>query len=157
MAIHSKDGIDWEGIRAAAVAVGVIEAARQTAAPLPEPARTRLVERIRKRAFRQHWLDSAQQAVSVARQSVPVDMSQSVPGTPLSGADAVAVSVAESRGRSQVAISRAISKRAEHVADQPAERIAALELSHLATAHQRMHGGGEESSRVVVPVQINIG
>jgi hypothetical protein len=51
--------LDWPGLRAAAIALqNVQEVARQAARNLPPLEAKRLVQRIKKRAFRERWLDS---------------------------------------------------------------------------------------------------
>jgi len=52
----SASAIDWPGIRATAVDVGVREAARQTAAHLPDDGRERFVFRVLKRPQREGWV-----------------------------------------------------------------------------------------------------
>jgi hypothetical protein len=76
---------------------------------------------------------------------------------PLSGAQAVQSSLEDDKARSVSAITRAVRRKAEHIADLPPVKIKALELSHLATAHTRLHAGAGDAPSVVVPVQINIG
>src|SRR5215471_9347949 len=51
-----RDEIDWAGLRAAAVAVGIRQAARQAARDLPLDERERFVQRAMKRCSRQKWL-----------------------------------------------------------------------------------------------------
>lgn len=58
--------IDWSGIRAAAVAVGVREAARQAARDLPDHEQVRFVERVMKRCQREGWMSAASSARSIA-------------------------------------------------------------------------------------------
>lgn len=61
-----NQGIDWNGIRAAAIAVGIREAARQASANVEEPERTKLVSRILKRSTREKWLAIKEKAVQLA-------------------------------------------------------------------------------------------
>ena len=53
--------IDWAGLRAAAVAIGIRPAARQAARDLPPDEQERFVQRAMKRCSRQKWLVKCQQ------------------------------------------------------------------------------------------------
>src|SRR5215510_11851290 len=53
--------IDWAGLRAAAVAIGIRQAARQAARDLPPDERERFVQRAMKRCSRQKWLIKSRQ------------------------------------------------------------------------------------------------
>lgn len=48
--------IDWSGIRAAAVTIGVREAGRQASSHLPKEEQNRFVERVMKRSQREGWI-----------------------------------------------------------------------------------------------------
>ena len=67
----SASVVDWPGIRASAVAVGVREAARRSAAHLPDDERERFVFRVLKRSQREGWVVGAKatRAAPVARQT----------------------------------------------------------------------------------------
>lgn len=83
---------DWSGIRAASVAIGVREAARQAGKDLPPDEQERFVERVMKRCSREGWLVQAQ----IVR-STPRTQSQAKPlSAPVrTGADTVLDSIAE--------------------------------------------------------------
>src|SRR5215472_4143523 len=53
--------IDWAGLRAAAVAIGIRAAARQAARDLPPDEQERFIQRAMKRCSREKWLVKAQQ------------------------------------------------------------------------------------------------
>ena len=52
--------IDWPGLRAAAVVIGIRAAARNASSHLPLVEQKRFVERVMKRASREKWLAKAQ-------------------------------------------------------------------------------------------------
>jgi hypothetical protein len=54
------EDIDWPGIRAAAVVIGIRAAARNASSDLPPVEQKRFVERVMKRASREKWLAKAQ-------------------------------------------------------------------------------------------------
>lgn len=59
--------IDWSGIKTAAVALNSVrDAAMRAAIALPEPEKTRFIERVNKRAYRERWLDG------VPKKEIPV-------------------------------------------------------------------------------------
>jgi len=53
--------IDWAGLRAAAVAIGIRPAARQAARDLPPDEQERFIQRAMKRCSRQKWLVKSEQ------------------------------------------------------------------------------------------------
>ena len=57
----SDEEIDWAGLRAAAVAIGIRKAARQAARNLPPDEQERFVQRAMKRCSRQKWLVKSEQ------------------------------------------------------------------------------------------------
>jgi len=56
-----REEIDWPGLRAATVAIGIRRAARQAAQDLPPHEKERFVERAMKRCPREKWLIKSQQ------------------------------------------------------------------------------------------------
>ena len=70
---HKTDlsAIDWPGIRAAAVAIGVREAARQAGSNLPPDELVRFTERVMKRSSREGWLTAQAQLTIVPRGQTP--------------------------------------------------------------------------------------
>ena len=57
----NREEIDWAGLRAAAVAIGIRKAARQAARDLPPDEQERFVQRAMKRCSREKWLVKSQQ------------------------------------------------------------------------------------------------
>src|SRR5262245_6836180 len=58
---HTVNDIDWPGLRAAAVGVGIRKAARQAARDLPPDEQERFIQRAMKRCSREKWLAKARQ------------------------------------------------------------------------------------------------
>jgi hypothetical protein len=70
--------IDWAGLRAAAVAIGIRRAARQAAQDLPLDEQERFVQRAMKRCSRQKWLVKSQQDKAEAIATSPTALSANV-------------------------------------------------------------------------------
>ncbi|HEY5446122.1 MAG TPA: hypothetical protein VIJ87_16965, partial [Pyrinomonadaceae bacterium] len=62
----NREEIDWAGLRAAAVAIGIRKAARQAARDLPPDEQERFVQRAMKRCSREKWLVKSQQDMAEA-------------------------------------------------------------------------------------------
>ncbi len=74
--------IDWPGIRANAVTLGIRGSARAAAANLPDNERDRFIERVMKRASREGWEVSRQKAMVSAGMSADVsDGNSAMAGT----------------------------------------------------------------------------
>src|SRR5262245_17044895 len=58
---RTVNDVDWPGLRAAAVAVGIRKAARQAARDLPPDEQERFVQRAMKRCSREKWLVKSRQ------------------------------------------------------------------------------------------------
>src|SRR6266536_292779 len=71
--------IDWAGLRAAAVAIGIRQAARQAARDLPSGEQERFVQRAMKRCSREKWLVQSQQDKAEAVLTSPTALSAKVP------------------------------------------------------------------------------
>src|SRR5215470_63472 len=85
--------IDWAGLRAAAVAIGIRKAARQAARDLPPDEQERFVQRAMKRCSRQKWLVKVQQDKADAVATSTRTLSANV----RTGADALTQTLAERR------------------------------------------------------------
>jgi len=70
--------IDWAGLRAAAVAIGIRPAARQAARNLPPDEKERFVQRAMKRCSREKWLVKSQQDKTDAIVMFPTALSANV-------------------------------------------------------------------------------
>ena len=125
------EDIDWPGIRAAAVVIGIRAAARNASSDLPPVEQKRFVERVMKRASREKWLAKAQVPAGVVvplsstpplatarpralqvRQFAEKPMSASV----RSGAETLQNKLANDSRDTRLAWSEAAKKQAEHFA-----------------------------------------
>jgi len=96
-----SDQIDWPGIRANAVTMGIRGAARAAAVNLTPEERERFVKRVLKRAEREGWQEAKRAAMSSAGGNVVNVVSKpGAPAIPLSsnvvnGADSVSITLGE--------------------------------------------------------------
>ena len=98
----NNEQIDWAGLRAAAVAIGIRPAARQAARDLPPDEQERFVQRAMKRCSREKWLAKAQQDKADAVATSARTLSANV----RTGADALAQALAERRDESVLHLSK---------------------------------------------------
>ena len=117
--------IDWPGIRAAALALGVREAARQAALAMPLAEKQRFVERVKRRATRQHWLQSAPVPAPSPNMSTsaPVQPENTSPVVPraLTGAEIIARTLATRREKSALHLSKYVVDSARKLARSKGE------------------------------------
>lgn len=117
----TEQAIDWAGIRAAAVLMGVREAARQAAQDLPPDEQERFVERVMKRSSREGWLVRKGQ---MSAMSAVVSAPSQGPLKPLSanvrtGAELALEAQAEYKQRGALAMTKAACIGAEDIAELP--------------------------------------
>lgn len=133
----ASDNIDWAGIRAAAVAVGIREACRQATAHLPPDEANTFTERAMKRCSRQGWLTKAEEAKTVAISKAPTTLSANV----RTGAQVVADSLAEDSRETKLSLSRSARRMAQQAESAKLEEAAdVLQVGKLAAL---THGWGQ--------------
>ena len=98
-----REEIDWPGVRAAAVAIGIRPAARQAARDLPPDEQERFVQRAMKRCSRQKWLVKSQQDKADAVVTSPSALSANV----RKGADVLSDALAEDSRETRIGLSAA--------------------------------------------------
>lgn len=87
-----NSAIDWPGIRAAALVLGVREAARQAAANLPDIEKERFVFRVLKRSKREGWI---REKLMSSLSSKPYNPGKKLSSNVVTGAGALANGLAE--------------------------------------------------------------
>src|SRR5262249_11044867 len=110
---HTVNDVDWSGLRAAAVAIGIRPAARQAARDLPPHEQERFVQRAMKRCSREKWLVKAQQDKADAAATSTRTLSANV----RSGADAVAHTLNERKDKSALHLSKYAVDAGKQLAD----------------------------------------
>jgi len=153
--------IDWAGIRANSVTLGIRGAARAAGADLPPDEQERFVERVMKRASREGWLEQTKTILMSAGVSAPIVTAGPKP-KPLSaevrtGADSMAEEVKSLSNRSRLAALKTSANTLEYAAQlDPQEALMqAGDISSMTkVAAQAGSWGTEGSTQVSVNVLV---
>jgi len=111
--------IDWAGLRAAAVAIGIRPAARQAARDLPPEEQERFVQRAMKHCSREKWLVKARQGKAEAAATATRALSATV----RTGANALANALSDESCAIRMNVAAALCEAAEHLAEMPGEKL----------------------------------
>ena len=114
-----REEIDWAGLRAAAVAIGIRQAARQAARDLPTDEQDRFVQRAVKRCSRAKWLVKSQQDKADAVVTSPSALSANV----RKGSDVLSEILAQDSRETRIGLSAAARKAAETLAKMPGSKV----------------------------------
>jgi len=147
-----RDEIDWAGLRAAAVAVGIRQAARQAARDLPLDERERFVQRAMKRCSRQKWLAKSQQDKADAVAMSPSALSANV----RNGSDVLTEILAEDSRETRIGLSAAARKAAETFAKMPGSKVIkhAQAHRHVTASSSLLHGWDDKGNPI--PFSLNV-
>jgi hypothetical protein len=120
MTIAPREDIDWAGIRAAAVVIGVREAARQAASNLTEEEQERFVFRVLKRSQREKWiLPDMHRPASCAPKATPLS------STVLTGSETLEKHMADCDAQSKMGYATVSSKLSSAFAQMKPEQLIA--------------------------------
>jgi len=146
------DEIDWPGLRAAAVAVGIRQAARQAARDLPPDEQERFVQRAMKRCSREKWLAKAQQDKADALVMSPTALSANV----RKGSDVLSDVLAEDSRETRISLSAAARKAAETFANMPGTKVIkhAQAHRHMTASSSVLHSWNDKGNQV--PFTLNV-
>jgi hypothetical protein len=130
--------IDWPGLRAAAIAIGIRPAARQASRDLPPDEQERFVQRAMKRCSREKWLVKSQQQKTEAVVTSPSALSANV----RKGADVLSEILAEDSRETRIGLSAAARKAAETLANMPGSKVIkhAQAHRHMTASSSVLHG-----------------
>jgi hypothetical protein len=144
--------IDWAGLRAAAVAIGIRPAARQAAHDLPPDERDRFVQRAMKRCSREKWLAKAQQDKADAVAASPTALSANVRKC----SDVLSEVLAEDSRRTRLGLSAAARNAAETFAKMPGSKVIkhAQAHRHLTASSSVLHGWDDKGNPI--PFTLNV-
>jgi hypothetical protein len=127
MSDRYNDGIDWGGLRAASVTLGIRKAARNAATGLSPKDAKRFVDRIRKRAQREGWSQDKAKALAVVKQASTslssINFPNAVSPVVASGAESVAIALAEDNKRTRLGLSSAACKAAQTLSQWDGEKV----------------------------------
>ena len=118
-----EQAIDWSGIRASAVLIGVREAARQAAQDLPYNEQERFVERVMKRSSREGWLVRKAQDLSAVMAAPDQYHAKALSAPVRTGAELLSEGQNDYRKRNNYAITKASCLASEHLSALPAADI----------------------------------
>jgi hypothetical protein len=137
--------IDWPGIKTAAIAVGIREAARQAAADLPPIEANRFVERAMKRCSREKWL-VRQQHLTPPQQQVRAVRT---------GSDSLAGALSRRKDKSAMHLSRYVVDASKRAAASKGELKLAQDVRHVAGVRSHLWPEErQEQASVMVNVAI---
>ena len=142
----SHEEIDWPGLRAAAVAIGIRPAARQAARDLPLDEQERFIQRAMKRCSRQKWLVKSQQDKAEAIVTSSTALSADV----RKGADVLSEILEEDSRETRIGLSAAARKAAETFAKMPGSKVIkhAQAHGHVIRSATVLHGWDEKGNPV---------
>jgi hypothetical protein len=145
-----QDQIDWPGIRAAAVVAGVRRAAREAAGDLPPTEVRTFVNRVMRRASREHWLDKA----NSAKDLTPAGKPMSAPVR--TGARSLENLLQRDNHETKFALSTAARKGAQTLAKMPGGKVLdrSKELKDVTSAASQVHGWDQRFTGVTI--QLNV-
>ncbi len=146
-----KFDVDWPGIRALAVLVGVREAARRAAEPLPENERERFVDRVLQRCHREGWIREKKAAIAAAR-----GHEQALSAKVSNGADAAANALADDNRATKIGLSRGIRKAAETVGKMEGNHVLwnSEDVRRVVSSAAQVHGWDADKGKASVEFKI---
>ena len=144
--------IDWAGLRAAAVAIGIRPAARQAARNLPPDEKERFVQRAMKRCSREKWLVKSQQDKTDAIVMFPTALSANV----RKGSDVLSEVLAEDSRVTRIGLSAARRKAADTFAKMPGSKVIkhARAHRHVTASSSLLHGWDDKGNPI--PFTLNV-
>ena len=148
----SREEIDWPGLRAAAVAIGIRKAARQAARDLPPDEQERFVQRAMKRRSREKWLVKSQEDKADAVVTSPTALSANV----RKGADVLSEILAEDSRETRIGLSAAARKAAETFGKMPGSKVIkhAQAHRHMTASASQLHSWDDNGNEV--PFTLNV-
>jgi hypothetical protein len=150
---HTVNDVDWAGLRAAAIAIGIRPAARQAARDLPPDEQERFVQRAMKRCSRQKWLVKSEQDKADAVVTSPIALSANV----RKGSDVLSEILAEDSRETRIGLSAAARKAAETLAKMPGSKVIKHAQAHRhVTASSSVLHGWEQGENDQATVAVNI-
>jgi Ribonuclease G/E len=145
---HTVNDVDWPGLRAAAVAIGIRKAARQAARDLLPAEQERFVQRAMKRCSREKWLVKAQQDKADAVKISTRNLSANV----RSGAAALVQTLAERRQESIVHLSKYTVDAGKRLANSRGELKNARAFQQITSGRAHLFPEAQPQTRVQVNV-----
>src|SRR5262245_51434830 len=151
---HTAKDVDWPGLRAAAVAIGIRKAARQAARDLPPDEQERFVQRAMKRCSREKWLVKAEQDKADALAMSPTALSANV----RKGADVLSEILEEDSRETRIGLSAAARKGADTLAKMPGSKVIkhAQAHRHLTASASRLYRWDGKDNPIPFSLNVNV-
>jgi len=151
---HSVDDVDWPGLRAAAVAVGIRKAARQAARDLPPDEQERFVQRAMKRCSREKWLAKSRQVKADAVAMSSTALSANV----RKGSDVLSEILEEDSRETRIGLSAAARKGADTLAKMPGSKVIkhAQAHRHLTASASRLYRWDSKDNPIPFSLNVNV-
>jgi hypothetical protein len=146
--------VDWPGLRAAAVAIGIRQAARKAARDLPPDEQERFVQRAMKRCSREKWLAKSRQDKADALAMSPTALSANV----RKGSDVLSEVLAEDSRETRIGLSAAARKAAGTLAKMPGSKVIkhAQAHRHLTASASRLYRWDGKDNPVPFSLNVNV-
>lgn len=148
----NREEIDWAGLRAAAVAIGIRKAARQAARDLPPDEQERFVQRAMKRCSREKWLVKSQQDMAEAILTSSTALSADV----RKGCDVLTEILEDDSRETRIGLSAAARKAAKTFAKMPSSKVIkhARAHRHITSSASVLHGWDEKGNPVPFSLKV---
>ena len=149
---RAVNDVDWPGLRAAAVTIGIRAAARQAGRDLPPDEQERFIQRAMKRCSREKWLVKAQQdkadAVAISARTLSANVRK--------GSDVLSDILAEDSRETRISLSTAARKAAETLAKMPGSKVIkhAQAHRHVTASSSLLHGWDDKGNPI--PFSLNV-
>jgi hypothetical protein len=147
-----REEIDWAGLRAAAVAIGIRPAARQAAQDLPPDEQERFIQRAMKRCSREKWLIKSQRDKADAIVTSPTALSANV----RKRSDVLSEVLAEDSRETRIGLSAAARKAAETFAKMHGTKVIkhAQAHRHMTASSSVLHRWDDKGNQI--PFTLNV-
>jgi hypothetical protein len=150
---RSQSDINWPEIRAAAIALGVREAARQAAKHLPPMEQQRFVNRVMRRCAREHWLaikrNPPPSTVPFAGQTLPTS-------APVRDGSAVlAETLQQRKDKSALSLSKYVQDASQRLEQSDGELCHAKAGSDVVKIRQGIYPETREASELEVTINLD--
>ena len=144
---YTLNEVDWTGLRAAAVAIGIRKAARQAARDLPPVEQERFVQRAMKRCSREKWLAKAHQDKFDA-----IASTRTWSANVRSGADAIAETLSERRHNSALHLAKYAEESGKRLAESKGDLKNARSFQQIAAGRANLFPEQAPSAAIQVNV-----
>jgi hypothetical protein len=151
---HTPNDVDWAGLRAATVAIGIRKAARQAARDLPPDEQERFIQRAMKRCSREKWLAKSRQVKADAIIASPAALSANV----RKGSDVLSEILEEDSRETRIGLSAAARRAADTLAKMPGSKVIKHVQAHrhLTASASRLYRWDGKDNPIPFSLNMNV-